>query len=242
MNTLQSISAAPTTKRKLTAEELATYHENGYVEVPNLFPLEELEVISREIDRIRAQPDEHQLKHSIRQLGLRSEITRQVCEDDRILTLIEDLVFPGIAIYSAKMVEKHPFDKSVCHWHQDDAYYSQKSESSCRMSVWIPLQDCDEKNGCVWMVPGSHKKGLLEFQHRKTGTCNLAFAEGTENIPGAIPCHIKAGSILLFHALTWHRSLGNSTSSHRRSFIISYQDALALQGNGEQHKILRPAA
>ncbi|MEM6822366.1 MAG: phytanoyl-CoA dioxygenase family protein [Verrucomicrobiota bacterium] len=53
---------------------------------------------------------------------------------------------------------------------------------------------------------------------------------------------IRAGSVLLFHALTWHRSLGNHTENPRRSFIISYQDALATYGNGKQHNIRRQAA
>ena len=76
------------------------------------------------------------------------------------MPLIEGVVHPGIAIYSAKMVEKPALDETVCHWHQDDAYAQQQSISACRMSVWIPLSDCDEGNGCLWMVPGSHLQGL----------------------------------------------------------------------------------
>jgi len=53
--------------------------------------------------------------------------------------------------------------------------------------------------------------------------------------------HEITGKLHTFHALTWHRSLENKTARPRRSFIVSYQDALAVRGNGEQHKILRPA-
>jgi len=239
MNTLQSTSESG--YQKLSLKERSLYEEQGYVEVPRVFALQEIDSINAEIDRLRQKQGPIRDTHFMGQLGLRSEITKDICSDERILTLIEDLVFPGIAIYSAKMVEKPPFDSIVCHWHQDDAYYSQQSESQCRMSIWIPLQDCDKTNGCVWMVPGSHKWGLREYENRDTGTCKLSFMDGEAEIPNAVPCPIKAGSVLLFHALTWHRSLGNNTPKTRRSFIVSYQDSKAIRGNGDQHKILRPA-
>jgi phytanoyl-CoA hydroxylase len=159
------------------------------------------------------------------------------------MTLIEDIVKPEIAIYSAKLFEKNPHDTQICHWHQDDAYYTQHSVCDCRMSAWIPLQECDEKNGCVWVVPGSHKHGLRSANMigDDTGHCELAFAHGTADLEGAVPVPMKAGTVLLFHALTAHRSLGNHTKRPRRSFIISYQDAVTKRGNKDQHTILRAA-
>lgn len=176
-------------------------------------------------------------------LGLKSELTRSVCRDEHIMTLIEDIVKPEIAIYSAKLFEKNPHDTQICHWHQDDAYYTQHSVCDCRMSAWIPLQECDEKNGCVWVVPGSHKHGLRSANMigDDTGHCELAFAHGTADLEGAVPVPMKAGTVLLFHALTAHRSLGNHTNRPRRSFIISYQDAVTKRGNKDQHTILRAA-
>ena len=230
---------------KLTPDQLEAYHRDGYVLIDNVFPQSELNEINREIERLRAEKsdDDTNQKDVILRLGLKSPLTSQMCRDERILTLIEDLVKPGIAIYSAKLFEKNPHDTQICHWHQDDAYYTQNSECDCRMSVWIPLQDCDEKNGCVWVVPGSHKLGLkpANMIGDDTGHCELAFAHGTTDLEGAVPVPMKAGTVLLFHALLAHRSLGNHTAQPRRSFIISYQDAITKQGNKDQHKILRPA-
>jgi ectoine hydroxylase-related dioxygenase (phytanoyl-CoA dioxygenase family) len=114
--------------------------------------------------------------------------------------------------------------------------------SSARMSVWIPLQDCDENNGCLWLVPGSHREGFVDtHERRETGVCTLSLRDGAEDIEGAIPCPISAGEVILFDALTWHRSLGNRTGKTRRSFIVSYQDALTTGAARGQHRILRPA-
>lgn len=235
--------------RKLTQAEIDAYEHNGYVQVDNVFPLRDLADIDAEITRLKnakthREVDSHGTnpanldKNLMLRLGLRSPVTQAMCEDERILALVEGIVKPGVAIYSAKMVEKPPFDNTLCHWHQDDAYYQQNSLSETRMSIWIPLQDTSEEMACLWVVPGSHKWGLQAYANIKTGFCNLAFKEANEPIEGAVPCPIPAGSVILFHALTWHRSLGNQTAQNRRSFIVSYQDALALRGNKDQHKVL----
>ncbi len=241
MSSLQSGNISG--QKRLTSGQLETYHRDGFLLVEGVFPKSELDEIDREINRLREEKSANNAnQHDVMlRLGLKSKLTRQVCRDERILTLIEDIVKPGIAIYSAKLFEKRPNDEKICHWHQDDAYYQKHSQCACRMSVWIPLQDCDETNGCVWMVPGSHKHGLKSASMIEDGSgyCEFAFAHGRSEMEGALPMPIKVGSVLLFHALTAHRSLGNHTPHPRRSFIISYQDALTNRGNEDQHQILR---
>lgn len=82
--------------RRLSEAERTSYHDNGYVEVPDFIPMEEIGRINVGIDRLRREADEKGAKgfarNAIYQLGLRSPLTRQICEDERILTLIEDLV------------------------------------------------------------------------------------------------------------------------------------------------------
>ena len=230
---------------RLTPDQLEAYHRDGFLLVEGIFPKTEIDEINCEIDRLRdgKSTDNVNKDDVMLCLGLKSELTRRVCRDERILTLIEDIVKPGIAIYSAKLFEKRPNDERICHWHQDDAYYQKHSHCACRMSAWIPLQDCDESNGCVWVVPGSHQHGLKSASMIDDGTghCEFAFAHGTAEVEGAVPVPVKAGTVLLFHALTAHRSLGNRTTHSRRSFIISYQDALTNRGNKDQHQVLRPA-
>ncbi len=230
---------------RLKPEQLAAYHRDGFLLVDDVFPQAELDTINREIERLRTEKSNDGTNQNdvILRLGLKSDLTRQICRDERIVTLIEDLVRPGIAIYSAKLFEKRPNDETICHWHQDDAYYRENSECGCRMSAWIPLQDCDKENGCVWVLPGSHKQGLKPANNigAETGHCDLAFAQGTTELEGAVSVPMKAGSVLLFHALLGHRSLGNHTAHPRRAFIISYQDALTNRGNKDQHTILRAA-
>ncbi len=228
--------------RKLTEEELEIYTRDGLVIIEDVFPSAELETLNQEIDRlVDENMDKEDRPGSIYSLGLRSPLTRDFCADERILSLIEEIVFPGIAIYSAKLVNKPPHGdaNSICHWHQDDAYYTQKSQSRTRMSVWIPLQDAGPENGGVYFIPGSHETGLQQHSPKPSGLCRLSFEPTEEEKAQAIQPKIKAGSLVLFSAMTWHASPPNPTDSNRRAYIVSYQEATTKGGNEDQWKILR---
>jgi ectoine hydroxylase-related dioxygenase (phytanoyl-CoA dioxygenase family) len=232
---------APMSIRRLTGAEREAYERDGFVVVPEVFPREECAAIDAEIVRIDAQRTDGE-PHALLQLGLRSPITRRVCVDERLLTLVEELVHPGIAIYSAKMVPKLPGVEHQCRWHQDDAYYRANSLATRRMSIWLALQDSDASNGGVWFLPGSHRWGLQEFDDRPRGPCSRGIVTVTEEQRRSAVCPpIAAGSVALFDALTWHFSDSNRSDRVRRAFIVSYQDALAQGGNGAQWRIVRPA-
>src|SRR5688572_6411512 len=249
--------------RTLSAEERRTYDELGYVIIPDVFPSDELEEIDREIDRLlekmeaerrargetRAEQSpprpsgHHEETGSILQLGLRSPVCQQVAEDARVMDLIEDIVKPGIAIYSVKLIAKPPFMDVPCHWHQDDAYYVKQSQSQTRMSVWVPLQDAHEQNGCLYTVPKSHEWGLQEHKNKDFGQCRFSMDEDEIREildKEAIAVPVKAGSAVLFSALLWHGSKGNQTGKVRRAFITSYQE-VGPTGNGDQWRVIRAA-
>ena len=228
----------------LSRQQRREYDELGYTLVEGVFPAAELGAMDAEIDRLQAETAAEKKPGEgwVMRLGLRSPLTRDFCADPRLLGLVADVVKPGIAIYSAKLVPKMPRDAGECHWHQDDAYYSEVSQSRTRMSVWVPLHDSDEENGCLWVVPQSHAWGLQEWQAKKEGYCNRALVPPEDfDFSRAVPLPAKAGDVLLFSALLWHSSRANRSERLRRAFIVSYQEATVRGGNKDQWKILRPA-
>ena len=235
-------------QRRLSAAERRTYDDQGYVVVPQVFPADELEAIDAEIDRLLAEPgnDAGGIHPTwVFQVARRSEIARRFAEDERLLALIAEIVQPGIAIHSTKLVPKPPRSEDVCHWHQDDAFYLNPDDpltfSRTRMSVWVPLQDADERNGCLWVVPGSQAWGLEDFHMVDSGQCRKVIDREAYAEANAVPLRVQAGDVVLFSALLWHHSKHNQTDRVRRAFIVSYQEATVGKGAGEQWKVLRPA-
>jgi ectoine hydroxylase-related dioxygenase (phytanoyl-CoA dioxygenase family) len=236
------------TLRRLSAGERLTYDEQGYVVVPQVFPADELAAIDAEIDRLLTVPgnDAGGIHPTwVFQVARRSEIARRFAEDERLLALIAEIVQPGIAIHSTKLVPKPPRSEDVCHWHQDDAFYLNPDDpltfSRTRMSVWVPLQDADERNGCLWVVPGSQAWGLEDFHMVDSGQCRKVIDREAYAEANAVPLRVRAGDVVLFSALLWHHSKHNQTDRVRRAFIVSYQEATVGKGAGEQWKVLRPA-
>lgn len=235
------------TRRRLTPEEVATFERQGYVVIPDVFPAGELETLDQEIDRLLTEPgnDAGGIHATwIFQVARRSDMARALAEDERLLALVESVVYPGIAVHSSKLVPKPARSQDVCHWHQDEAFYFRPDDpdtlSRRRMSIWLPLQDAHERNGCLWVVPGSHAWGIDPYHMVDTGQCRKVIDREAYADEHATPLPVRAGSVVLFSAWLWHHSKNNHTDQVRRAFIVSYQEATVPKGAGEQFKLLRP--
>ncbi|HEY8742677.1 MAG TPA: phytanoyl-CoA dioxygenase family protein [Chloroflexota bacterium] len=232
----------------LTAAQRERYERDGFLAVPDVFPAAELQELDRELDRLIAIPGNEAGKNRagwIYAVAGRSDYAARFAEDARLLAMLEELVYPGISIHSSKLVTKLPHSEDVCHWHQDEAFYTKPDDpdtfAARRMSVWVPLQDTDEGNGCLWVVPGSHRWGMEEWTLQQTGTCQRRLNRLAYANEHAVPLPVRGGTVVLFSAWTWHHSKENQADSIRRAFIVSYQEATVAHGAGDQGKVLRPA-
>ncbi len=105
-------------------------------------------------------------------------------------------------------------------WHQDSQYYGRESQHACIITVWIPLVDVDQRNGCLQVLPGSWEWGLL---HGERGTDqNMRTEEKVEDRGAPVPLPMCKGDIFLFSNLTFHQSTLNLTDAVRWSVDIRY--------------------
>ena len=98
----------------------------------------------------------------------------------KILDIVGSLIGPEITVNGDYWIRfKMPTGgESVFPWHQDSIYYNGNadpgqqvtfSEESQILTVWIPMVDVDEQNGCLQVIPGSHKQGLRPHAVMKMG-------------------------------------------------------------------------
>jgi phytanoyl-CoA hydroxylase len=117
-------------------------------------------------------------------------------------------------------------------WHQDAPLWP-SIRPMTPVSAWIPLDDADEDNGCMWMVPGSHKWGnqidFLRRQESLTGLTEFAGIETFEPPADAEirsvdpqPWPVKRGEVSFHHSLAWHGSPTNTSPRPRRAIAIHY--------------------
>ena len=112
-------------------------------------------------------------------------------------------------------------------WHQDEDYIPTRDRSLC--GAWIAMDDATTENGCLWIIPGSHKPGVLweqEWHGDRRFDCALESVDFPYSDEDAVPVEVKAGAIVFFNGYTLHRSLPNrAQSGYRRALVNHYMSA-----------------
>ena len=153
--------------------------------------------------------------------------------DQKLLDVVESLI--GKEIYSnpvqhvrIKIPEQYcPKDENgnakfgATPWHQDNGVVTKEADNTDMLTVWFPLMDSDARNGCLTVVPGSHKGEVLTHcpNYKNRG---LEIPEHLFDIGSSMPVPMKKGSILLLTKKTVHSALPNISERIRWSFDLRY--------------------
>ena len=101
---------------------------------------------------------------------------------------------------------------TVVPWHQDSGYFGTVSETSLIPTAWIPLVPVDETNGCLQVVAGSHRLGVVDHRTEEREGKFLEVMDELIEDSRIVTCPMEVGDALVFHNLTLHRSLPHTTS------------------------------
>lgn len=116
------------------------------------------------------------------------------------------------------LINKPPKTKKQTPWHQDAAYWIDLPDKRA-LSFWFAIDESTLNNGCMWYKPKSHLQPLKKhFQPVGGGSLQC---EGTEQDSVAAP--LQPGSCVIHQGHTLHYSRGNTTSHHRRAFILNFR-------------------
>jgi ectoine hydroxylase-related dioxygenase (phytanoyl-CoA dioxygenase family) len=122
--------------------------------------------------------------------------------------------------------------------HQDN-FYLKVQPGTC-MAAWMALDDCDEANGCMQVVPGSHTWSLLCTEKADT---TVSFTDVTVPLPPgqtATPVTMAAGDVLFFNGSLVHGSYPNTSADRfRRALIGHYIEGDSAQVGEYYHPALR---
>jgi phytanoyl-CoA hydroxylase len=122
--------------------------------------------------------------------------------------------------------------------HQDQ-FYLRVQPGTC-MAAWLALDDCDEENGCLQLVPGSHELPVLCTQKADT---RQSFTDVTVPVPEelpVVPVLMRAGDVLFFNGSVIHGSFPNrSADRFRRALIGHYVVGEAERVSQYYHPVLR---
>lgn len=224
----------------LTADELASYHADGYVVVAGLLDADEVAAFRAtaraDLDRELAAGDDVMRKGdadgNVTLLKLWNvagdDVYGRVARDQRLVDIATSVLGPDTYVYSHKMTMKEPHVGGAWEWHQDYGYwYQNRCLAPDMLSVWIALDPSHANNGCLQVLEGSHRLGRLD--HLRVNDQTVVDAE---YLAAALDrfelrhVEMEPGDALVFHCNLLHRSDANSSDRPRWGYIASYNTAV----------------
>ena len=225
-------------KSLIDDQRLEQYREHGYFTVENLFTVDEVEDVRKEITKIverypdvpkelvQMEPTVVRGEHTPEsvELGVR-KLFRMARHNDffhnlafhpKMVQIATTLLGPDIKLLQSMLLMKPPHFGGVKIWHQDNAYF--RLTPNHVFGFWVACDDATVENGCMHVVPGSHKGGIAEH-----GGVNDDY--GLLNPPpfeAALPIPLKAGDALVFHGEIFHYTPPNRTARRRRAVQYHY--------------------
>jgi hypothetical protein len=138
---------------------------------------------------------------------------------ERALVIARELLGDDATFDFDMLIDKAPGTATPTPWHQDCAYWIDLPDRRAA-SCWIALDEATVDNGCLWFVPGSHRRPMRP--HRPSGKGGGALECDGDEAEG-VPVPIAAGSCTFHHGATMHYSRGNSTSRRRRALVVNFR-------------------
>jgi phytanoyl-CoA hydroxylase len=118
-------------------------------------------------------------------------------------------------------------------WHQDAQYYRDAAEIHV-LSLWLPLQDVDERNSCLQVAPCRHGDGLYaDYHDEETGFKGIS-QEERDGLP-RVSMPMRRGDALCFTQRTPHRALANRSDAVRWSMDLRYEATDTATASGRQY-------
>jgi len=148
------------------------------------------------------------------------DLARALIEDERVVANVQAVLGEQLWLFRADALMKPGGVGSEKGAHQDSPYWP--IEPMSLWSCWMPFDDADVDNGCMMVVPGSHRDGPRA--HVRTQD-DYVIPSVDYDIDALVPVEMKRGTGLFFHSLLIHATGANTSGRPRRAVTMSYMGA-----------------
>lgn len=232
-----------TQKLLITEEQRRKYQEEGFFILEKVIPEDELELIRKECMELIAEQDKEMEKLGVNELNLSRKNSRyfvfnsykdkphlgQFIFSDRMAEICKATIGDTAYLFWEQFVVKGTDKKGAeFTWHQDSGYVDHIHKSY--VNAWIPLDDVNEENGTVALLPYSLAGTKDKLEHKPVPDTNDR--EGYFGSEKGVSANCPAGSIVVFSSTTFHRSGTNNTNKLRRAWALQYSPEVIYEADG----------
>jgi hypothetical protein len=163
----------------------------------------------------------------------------EIAANPRVLDAVESVLGPNVLIWGSQWFAKFPRDQAFVSWHQDAAYWGLSPPNVT--TAWIALSESTRANGCVRVVPGTHRGALLP--QRDTYAERNMLSRGQEiavavDEAEAVDLELGPGEFSLHHVGIVHGSGPNDSDAPRIGIAVRYISPDVVQQGRERDMVL----
>lgn len=198
------------------------YEHDGYVIARNVIDSDLIQEARTHIEWLLAKhPDlrGEQLGHTLVQ---HDPFWVRLVSDDRLLDVAEQFIGPNIALFASHYIAKRPLDGQPVLWHQDGSFWP--LEPMQVVTLWLAIDDSTPENGCMRVIPNSHKMDIQEV-YKRTEVGNVLGSSMDPTLVDESKARdlvLNAGDVSIHHPNTVHGSNANLSPRWRRGLTIRY--------------------
>lgn len=224
---------------RLSAEQIASFHEHGYLSGLDVLDAGQVEVLRTELEEFFKpghEGQEYWYEYHTNESDDPGQVLFHALGAWRLRPGFHDLLWnPALTIPASQLLEgsvrfwhdqlfcKPPRQGGGVAWHQDYSYWT-RTRPMQHLTIWIGLDDAGVDNGCLQYIPGSHRWDLLPI----TGLAGdmdairkVLAPEQWEALQSPVPIELRAGQATLHHPLMVHGSTGNHSDRPRRAAVVN---------------------
>ena len=223
----------------LSDEQIQLFREQGFVHGGRVLQEAQAEALRERLTVVMAgdsaaQPDavrnltgdENNVVVQIVNIWEADDLFREHLYHPIICEMVRDLMgCEVIRVWHDQVQYKPPHVGGPTTWHQDHPYWPIIQPADL-VSAWVALEDATPENGCMSMVPrshrwGPHKNGTIGTTADFLPDPDLSLLPAGEQVH-VVPCPVKAGEVLFHHCLTWHGAPPNRFKRGRPAIAVHY--------------------
>lgn len=217
----------------LTGAEKDFYQREGWVVPHWRLPAQRVDAMRQALDKLIAdnpgiRPEKLVSAHiEDNAEGVRgSRAFLDLATDKEMVELVSDVIGEDVILWGCQVFCKPGGDGLETPWHQDGHYWPIRPLATC--TAWIAIDDSRPENGCMRVIPGSHRQGHV-YEHRKDTRPDLALdlvlEDGQLDPAAARDVELEAGQFSLHDVYLVHGSNRNRSTKRRAGVAIRYMPA-----------------
>jgi ectoine hydroxylase-related dioxygenase (phytanoyl-CoA dioxygenase family) len=209
------------------------YEKDGILPRVDVFSKSEIDGFREQFDELEAREGKEKCQIGLQTRHMDEPFIWELSTDERVLDVMQAVMGEDVMLLATHVFCKYPEKdaKSFVAWHQDITYWGLEPPEA--HTAWIAIDDSDVENGCMRVIPGSHRSGIAPHAKSETPgnllSINQEISDEYVNDSSALDLILDAGQMSVHDGKLFHASMPNGSDRRRCGLTVRFIPTCARQ-------------